>query len=307
MALLTISIPIYNRAKYLEKMLGRFMLDKPLFDDTIHLFISDNCSEDDLESICRRYQAEGLRLEYSRNESNLGMDGNFEICINKGLESDYLWVLGSDDVPTEGLFDIIIPILQTGVNTLHMSMGEGAPQVIKYDNVTEYLKDINVMITFLSANIISTKEIAHVDLKKYKDSFFTQVPVYLTTMFSGDNNVMLKYKYLQDGSDSRNNGGYNFFKVFMDNYFAIWEEFVRKGFLNRTGYEYIKQVTFEKFLWGYIRRTLLGQPSQSLDMSGCKRTTFKHFGTKPYLYAHLFRLFKEQSKLKIKQVIGYHS
>ena len=61
--------------------------------------------------------------------------------------------------------------------------------MIKYDNVTEYLKDINVMITFLSANIISTKEIAHVDLKKYKDSFFTQVPVYLTTMFSGDNNV----------------------------------------------------------------------------------------------------------------------
>ena len=169
MSLLTISIPIYNRAKYLERMLERFMLEKSLFEDTIHLFISDNCSQDDLESICQKYQNSGLRLEYNRNERNLGMDGNFEICISKGLESDYLWVLGSDDIPTEGIFDIILPILCRGINTLHLSMTEGEIEEIVYDNVVEYLKDINVMITFLSANIISSREIGHVDMKKYQE------------------------------------------------------------------------------------------------------------------------------------------
>lgn len=307
MSLLTISIPIYNRAKYLERMLERFMLEKSLFEDTIHLFISDNCSQDDLESICQKYQNSGLRLEYNRNERNLGMDGNFEICISKGLESDYLWVLGSDDIPTEGIFDIILPILCRGINTLHLSMTEGEIEEIVYDNVVEYLKDINVMITFLSANIISSREIGHVDMKKYQNSYFTQMPVYLITMFTGVKNVMLKCRYLQKDSDSQNNGGYPFFKVFMDNYFSIWEEFVKKGFLTRSDYEYIKRVTFERFHWDYVRRTLLGQPSQALDMSGCKKTVLRHFGTKPYLYSHLFQLLKEQTKWKIKKLIGYHS
>ena len=307
MSLLTISIPIYNRAKYLERMLDRFMQDKSLFEDIIHLFISDNCSEDDLATICRKYQDSGLCLEYNRNDRNLGMDGNFEICINKGRESDYLWVLGSDDIPTEGLFDLILPILRRGINTLHLSMTEGEIEEIEYKDVVEYLKDINVMITFLSANIISSREINRVDMKKYKDSYFTQMPVYLTTMFTGDRNVMLKCRYLQKGSDSQNNGGYPFFKVFMDNYFSIWEEFVEKGYLKKPDYEYIKRVTFERFHWDYVRRTLLGQPSQALDMSGCKKTVFRHFGTKPYLYSHLFQLLKEQIKWKTKKMIGYRS
>lgn len=307
MPLLTISIPIYNRAKYLDRMLDRFMQDKSLFENIIHLFISDNCSEDDLQSICRKYLASGLHLEYNRNDRNLGMDGNFEICINKGMESDYLWVLGSDDIPTEGLFDLILPILRSGVNTLHLSMTEGETEQIEYKDVVEYLKDINVMITFLSANIISSREISHVDMKKYKNSYFTQMPVYLTTMFTGDRNVMLKCKYLQKGNDSQNNGGYPFFKVFMDNYFSIWEEFVVNGYLKKSDYECIKRVTFEKFHWDYVCRTLLGQPSQALDMSGCKKTVLRHFGTKSYLYPHLFQLLKEQAKWKIKKLIGYRS
>lgn len=302
MALLTISIPIYNRASYLVRMLERFMLDKSLFDNTIHLFISDNCSEENLCSICNKYQEKGLHLEYSRNGENLGMDGNFEICINKGKESDYLWVLGSDDIPTEGIFDLIIPILKQGVNSLHLSMSESETQLVEYSDVIEYLKDINVMITFLSANIISSREISHVDMKKYKNSFFTQMPIYLTTIFTGQKNVILKCCYLQKGNDGNNNGGYPFFKVFMDNYFSIWEEFVRKGYLKKSDFEYIKRVTFESFHWGYVRRTLLGQPSQALDMSGCKITVLRHFGTKPYLYSHLYQLFMERTRHLIKIV-----
>lgn len=302
MALLTISIPIYNRANYLVRMLERFLLDKSLFENTINLFISDNCSDDDLGSICKEYQEKGLRLEYNRNEQNIGMDGNFEICINKGKESDFLWVLGSDDIPSEGLFEIIIPILKSGVNAMHLSMTNDETQLIVYDDVGEYLRNINVMITFLSANIISTREIDHVDLKKYKHTYFTQVPLYLTTIFSGNRNVILRCKYLQEGNDSMHNGGYNFFEVFMDNYFAIWREFVDRGYLNKSDYEYIKRVTFEKFHWGYISRTLLCQPSQSLDMSGCKRTVLRHYGTKFYLYRHLMSLIMWQMKHQLKKL-----
>lgn len=303
MALLTISIPIYNRAKYLEKMLQRFLRDKSLFEDTISLFVSDNCSEEDLGSICRYYQGQGLKLEYNRNTENIGMDGNFEICINKGKESDYLWVLGSDDIPTFEVFNIIIPILKSGVNAIHISSAKGIVEKKEYDDAVEYLKEIGVMITFLSANIISTREIPNIDLRKYNGTFFTQMPVYLTTILTGKDNVYLKFDYLQGDSDYQNNGGYNFFRVFMDNYFSIWEEFVSKGYLSWKDYECIKRDTFVSFHWNYIKRTLLGLPSQALDMSGCTKTVFRHFGTKPYLYSHLTRLFLQIIKAKVKKIL----
>ena len=42
--LLSLCIPIYNRLEYLKRMLERFLEDKILFEETIDLLISDNCS-----------------------------------------------------------------------------------------------------------------------------------------------------------------------------------------------------------------------------------------------------------------------
>lgn len=53
--LLSICIPIYNRLSYLERMLDRFLEEKELFESRIELYISDNCSEDDLQSCCSLY------------------------------------------------------------------------------------------------------------------------------------------------------------------------------------------------------------------------------------------------------------
>lgn len=303
MALLTISIPIYNRSKFLERMLERFMMDKVLFDKTIDLFISDNCSEDDLESICTKYQDAGLNLSYSRNSSNLGMDGNFEICIQRGVMSDYLWVLGSDDIPTIGFFDILLPLLEKGINCIHISNEDCETEISWYDNVTDFLKDINVMITFLSGNIISTREIKNIDLKKYRGTYFTQVPVYLSTIFTGKENVFLKCKYLQDGSDSVNNGGYNFYKVFVNHYLDIWNEYVDKGLLERKDYENIKKTTFESFLWWYIQRTISKQLPKNLETAGWKMILFKNYGTDSYFYSHLCKYYIGDIKHKIRKLL----
>ena len=49
---LSICIPIYNRRSYLERMLSRFLEDKQLFEEKIQLFISDNCSTEDIKGVC---------------------------------------------------------------------------------------------------------------------------------------------------------------------------------------------------------------------------------------------------------------
>lgn len=60
--ILFLCIPIYNRLEYLEKMLERFLEDKDLFQKYIYLYISDNCSSQNLASCCDKYKLKGLNF-----------------------------------------------------------------------------------------------------------------------------------------------------------------------------------------------------------------------------------------------------
>jgi glycosyltransferase involved in cell wall biosynthesis len=75
----TIGMPVYNGARYLEEAL-RSILNQTYRD--FELLISDNASTDATESICRRYAAEDGRIRYLRNERNLGAAANYNRVIH---------------------------------------------------------------------------------------------------------------------------------------------------------------------------------------------------------------------------------
>src|SRR5580698_5675373 len=75
----TIGMPVYNGARYLEEAL-RSILNQTYRD--CELLISDNASTDATESICRRYAAEDGRVRYLRNERNLGAAANYNRVIH---------------------------------------------------------------------------------------------------------------------------------------------------------------------------------------------------------------------------------
>ena len=81
--LLSVCIPIYNRSSFLKRILERFLEEKSFFQDDVELFVSDNCSPENLGEICKLYQERGLNLQYHRNDDNMGMDGNFATCFRK--------------------------------------------------------------------------------------------------------------------------------------------------------------------------------------------------------------------------------
>jgi glycosyltransferase involved in cell wall biosynthesis len=75
----TIGMPLYNGAKYLELAL-RSILSQTYTD--FELLISDNASTDDSEAICRRYAEMDPRISYSRNPRNLGAAANYNRVIH---------------------------------------------------------------------------------------------------------------------------------------------------------------------------------------------------------------------------------
>ena len=76
--LVTIGMPIYNGARYVEQSLQSILAQT--FTD-FELLISDNASTDATESICRGLAERDARVIYSRNPVNLGATANYNRVI----------------------------------------------------------------------------------------------------------------------------------------------------------------------------------------------------------------------------------
>jgi glycosyltransferase involved in cell wall biosynthesis len=79
----TLGMPIYNGAQYLEASLDSLLAQT--FGD-FEIVISDNGSTDGTEEICRRYAASDARIRYVRHDVNRGAawNHNFIICEARG-------------------------------------------------------------------------------------------------------------------------------------------------------------------------------------------------------------------------------
>jgi glycosyltransferase involved in cell wall biosynthesis len=120
-AVLTIAIPTYNRASYLERLLGRIS-DCDL--TSISILVLDNHSTDNTGEVVRGF-AEGKlkeRLIYRANTANIGGDANIARCF-EASDSEWVWVLGDDDLPVEGCTEIIMRAIQANKDCIYIEFG----------------------------------------------------------------------------------------------------------------------------------------------------------------------------------------
>lgn len=87
---LTIAIPSYNKEKYIERCINSVLAEKANID---RIIVVDNCSSDNTFQIAQTYSP---RIECFRNETNLGMSGNFNRCIEL-CNTDWLMIVHADD------------------------------------------------------------------------------------------------------------------------------------------------------------------------------------------------------------------
>ena len=112
---LSICIPTYNRAKYLEQTLASIL--GQVGDEIlprIEICISDNASTDDTEMLVHRLQqSQRTKIVYSRNEKNEGADRNYMRAIELA-GGDYCWFMGSDDLLNDGALARMLEEINSG-------------------------------------------------------------------------------------------------------------------------------------------------------------------------------------------------
>ena len=78
---LSLCIPTYNRAELLRGCLESIVTQES-FDSRTEVVVSDNCSTDNTEEICRQFAEKYENIRYFRNDRNI-QDQNFALSIKR--------------------------------------------------------------------------------------------------------------------------------------------------------------------------------------------------------------------------------
>ena len=88
----TIGMPLYNNAVTLPAALDS-LLSQTM--GNFGIILSNDCSRDETDAICREYCRRDSRIEYVRQEKNLGY-ANFRFVLNSATSPYFMWAAGDD-------------------------------------------------------------------------------------------------------------------------------------------------------------------------------------------------------------------
>ncbi len=170
--LLTIAIPTWNRAVFLDRLLS-VLLNELCDQPEVELLVSDNASPDNTGELVEQYRQRGLRLRYLRNESNLGPDANILKCYVQA-SGKYVWILSDDDLPMPGAITRIVESLSQEEYELvclgHYSFHgkyvghkefKKRPDIV-FTSADSLARRIHVFFTFISIIIVNKERVSNV-------------------------------------------------------------------------------------------------------------------------------------------------
>ncbi|MCB1185223.1 glycosyltransferase family 2 protein [bacterium] len=96
--IVSIGLPVYNGENYLREALASLVgqtRDGVPFAE-LEIVISDNCSTDATEAICREFAAADPRIRYFRQEANIGAGPNYNFVFHESRGRYFKWAAHDD-------------------------------------------------------------------------------------------------------------------------------------------------------------------------------------------------------------------
>ena len=122
--LLSIAIPTYNRACFLENLLNNTLPQARELEGGVEICISNNGSTDNTDEVVRNLKQKYPDLiKYNENKKNLGLDRNL-LKLMEMSNGSFIWTFGDDDnIVENGLNEVVkfikkIPEENTGLAVL---------------------------------------------------------------------------------------------------------------------------------------------------------------------------------------------
>ena len=114
MPTVSFGMPVFNGEKYIEEAIESIL--SQTFDD-FEFIICDNASTDRTKQICKNFQSKDKRIEYYRNENNIGAAANFNKCFKLSKGKYFKWA-AHDDVIAPDYLKECIKVLENDISVV---------------------------------------------------------------------------------------------------------------------------------------------------------------------------------------------
>jgi abequosyltransferase len=258
--LLTFAVPTWNRANYLATLLSA-LAPQLVGEKRVELLISDNATQDETQTVVRRFLDEGLPIRYIRNETNIGPDRNFLQCFDLAA-GKYVWIFGDDDVLEPGglkrvldhlsgdeEYDLVF-IRPSGFTGAYTAKDPGSRKGFTvFDRPQDLACEVHVFFTFISGNIVNKDRISafpHRDFGELAGTNLVQLSWVYTALEHHRRSLVIHDPLV--AALTNNIGGYGLYTVFGPTLKRITEEWLTSDSVRRP----ILRGTLQAFLPSFI-------------------------------------------------------
>ena len=287
--LLSICIPTYNRASYLEGAILNIITDNA-FGDEVEIIISDNASTDNTEEIAKKYTQKHYNIKYYKNEENI-RDKNFMLALQRGnglyrrLFND---TLRFKERALQKMLDIIRISPQNRPLIFYQNITFlNSNTQKKINNPAELILNTSYWITWIGNfgnwkhiinNIPSPNECAPLLLTQVDWSF---------KIMSGNQCAQIYFDDYFESIIPNKKGGYNIFNVFINNYLLIIRQYIdKKSIIQKEKYR-----LFRYFLLKWISSLKNSNKDFTFEKNNIWNILMKEYWYCPYFYIGLIFLY----------------
>jgi glycosyltransferase involved in cell wall biosynthesis len=243
--LLTIVIPTFNRANYLDKCLNSVTSQINDYNE-IELIVANNASTDNSDSIVQKYMLDGNVIKCIKRTENIGPDRNFADSF-RIARGKYFWIIGDDDFLIPNTLNELITILKEEeeygiiylkgrvyyndakeLQQINLTRGLYLKKEVFNDPITFFLQ-YNYWATFVTASIVNRSlVIPKIDPFEFEGTSLIQLGWNIPSVFAGKKNLIVNDKTIVCKTD--NTGGYKLYEVFGKKFNLILDALIKKGF-----------------------------------------------------------------------------
>lgn len=251
--LLSICIPTYNRAEYLEKSIESIINQEVFSEGEIEIVISDNCSTDDTYILCKKYENKINNFHYFRNDKNI-CDENFPLVLSKA--KGVFRKLCNDTLLFDNIsLKYLLGLIKENLDDKPVIFFTGKKGKVLYtNNLDDFLYKTSFLVTWIGGVGVWGDYYQNItDRNKNCEKKLWQVS-FLLDYVTEKKKVMIINKEFCITQNVRNkNLSYGLYKIFYLNFLSILDEYRKRNLLSEKCYNFVEKDLLFKFFpkWLY--------------------------------------------------------
>lgn len=251
--LLSICIPTYNRAQYLEKCLKAIVVQDGF--NEIEVVVSDNCSTDNTPTIGEKYQEIYSNIHYFQNKSNVA-DMNFPLVFQRATGT--LRKLTNDTVIyKKGAIEYMLKAAEENLEkkpqVYFLSNGIVGEDPKVVDSLDDYISIIKHNLTWIRSIALWEEDCEDLEIMMdHSASQMGQIPLLITNFNKRKSAAIYGKDIMGSVNVEKKDVSYGLYKVFYETFLGFIKPMVEEGEISVDTYENLRKDLLLDFFSSWV-------------------------------------------------------